>query len=376
MPSGVATPTRINPSPIVTARRTRRTATQSPTGDGNADQTRLSRQSVLNERTQRAVPNFASWARNGEPSKELALKEGEFLSRGRQGMEPAKVKQMQELLNTHGGHLKLDGDFGPRTQRALRDFQRRRGLRADGILGPETLAALQKKAPQESQTSKADTEKPKRKELDFGGTTLKRGTQNTDHVRRLQEALNRHGADLKVDGSFGSQTERAVRKFQQQRGLGVDGIVGRRTLAGLNGKKISRVPRYGRTQTQGGRTGNKLADYARRWAGRAFKPGQTKRCADFVSTMLRKSGAAPRGFRHTNAARGLARYGRGVKRNQLRPGDVVLFGNTYRRGKYTHVGIYIGGGKFVHRPTAARPVRVNSLTSGYYARKFTGGRRL
>lgn len=51
-------------------------------------------------------------------------------------------------------------------------------------------------------------------------------------------------------------------------------------------------------------------------------------------------------------------------RGSLRPGDAIFFGNTYRKGKYTHVGIYLGDGKFQHRPTSNRPVTVGSLDSG------------
>lgn len=135
-------------------------------------------------------------------------------------------------------------------------------------------------------------------------------------------------------------------------------------------------PNTGAGLAPGGATGNRLADYAKGWAGKAFKPGQTKRCADFVSTMLKNSGTAPPGFKHTARAADFAKYGSAVGKNNLQPGDVVLFGNTYRKGKYTHVGIYVGNGKFVHRPTANKPVRIDSLNSGYYAGKFTGGRRM
>jgi len=123
-------------------------------------------------------------------------------------------------------------------------------------------------------------------------------------------------------------------------------------------------------------TGNRLADTAMAMNGRNFKPGQTKRCADFVSTMMTQSGTAPPGFKHQVSAAGLANYGSPVNKGDLKPGDVVFFGNTYRPGKYTHVGIYAGDGKFVHRPTANKPVRVDSLNTGYYAGKYTGARRM
>lgn len=64
------------------------------------------------------------------------------------------------------------------------------------------------------------------------GPLLKRGAKGAD-VRRLQERLKAHGAQLEVDGDFGPATERAVRAFQQARGLGVDGKVGPKTWAAL-----------------------------------------------------------------------------------------------------------------------------------------------
>jgi hypothetical protein len=118
--------------------------------------------------------------------------------------------------------------------------------------------------------------------------------------------------------------------------------------------------------------GSSVAAHARTWNQRVFKPGQTKRCADWVSTVLANSGAR---VRRSESAAGLATQGAPVGRANLRPGDAIFFGNTYRKGKYTHVGIYMGDGKFQHRPTSNRPVTVGSLDSGYWSTRFTGGRR-
>jgi lysozyme len=54
-----------------------------------------------------------------------------------------------------------------------------------------------------------------------------------EDVRRLQEALKNAGFDIKPDGLFGNDTEKAVRHFQQQKGLTVDGQVGPKTLKSL-----------------------------------------------------------------------------------------------------------------------------------------------
>jgi cell wall-associated NlpC family hydrolase len=57
----------------------------------------------------------------------------------------------------------------------------------------------------------------------------------------------------------------------------------------------------------------------------------------------------------------------------LKPGDLVFF-NTMRR-TFSHVGIYLGEGKFIHSPKPGASVRVEDLNVSYWARRFTGGRR-
>ena len=64
--------------------------------------------------------------------------------------------------------------------------------------------------------------------------TIKYGSQGDD-VKTLQEYLNQNGANLKVDGVFGNQTQAAVKNYQQQNGLSVDGIVGNQTWGKLLG---------------------------------------------------------------------------------------------------------------------------------------------
>lgn len=60
----------------------------------------------------------------------------------RLGDRGPKVSDLQRLLNRRGFALVIDGDFGPKTERAVRDFQRQAGLVVDGIAGPKTFAVL------------------------------------------------------------------------------------------------------------------------------------------------------------------------------------------------------------------------------------------
>ena len=62
-----------------------------------------------------------------------------------------------------------------------------------------------------------------------------------------------------------------------------------------------------------------------------------------------------------------------VQRDELQPGDLVFF-NTLRR-TFSHVGIYVGEGKFIHSPKPGGEVRVEDMRFVYWAKRFTGARR-
>jgi cell wall-associated NlpC family hydrolase len=62
-----------------------------------------------------------------------------------------------------------------------------------------------------------------------------------------------------------------------------------------------------------------------------------------------------------------------VKREELKPGDLVFF-NTMRRA-FSHVGIYVGEGKFIHAPRAGGEVRVEDMRQAYWSKRFNGARR-
>lgn len=63
-----------------------------------------------------------------------------------------------------------------------------------------------------------------------------------------------------------------------------------------------------------------------------------------------------------------------IERTDLQPGDLVFF-NTMRRA-FSHVGIYIGEGKFIHAPRTGSTVRVDSMDVSYWSSRFNGARRV
>ena len=121
-----------------------------------------------------------------------------ILKRGLAG-EPVKI------LQTKLG-VTADGQFGPGTEKALKDYQAKNGLKVDGIAGPDTFAAMGL----------------------YELVLLKTGTSG-DTVKKLQTALG-----ITADGRFGPGTAKAVMDFQAKNGLDADGMAGPATLAKMS----------------------------------------------------------------------------------------------------------------------------------------------
>lgn len=134
------------------------------------------------------------------------------------------VKELQKKLG-----IKADGIFGNQTANAVRNYQRSHKLGVDGIVGRQTLTSLGMYGA--TTTTKGAV---------AGATTrtLRVGTRGED-VKALQRKLG-----ITADGIFGNQTAKAVRSYQSKHGLSADSIAGKNTLTalGLYGK--------GTTETQ------------------------------------------------------------------------------------------------------------------------------
>ena len=63
-----------------------------------------------------------------------------------------------------------------------------------------------------------------------------------------------------------------------------------------------------------------------------------------------------------------------IDRNELQPGDLVFY-NTLRK-TFSHVGIYIGNGKFIHSPRTGGEVRIENMSDTYWVKRFHGARRV
>lgn len=93
-------------------------------------------------------------------------------------------------------------------------------------------------------------------------------------------------------------------------------------------------------------------------------------CSGFVRAIYSQAAghALPR------VARDQAQATKKIEKRELQPGDLVFF-NTMRRA-FSHVGIYVGDGNFIHAPSRGKKVRVESMKTSYWAKRFNGARRV
>lgn len=111
------------------------------------------------------------------------------------------------------------------------------------------------------------------------------------------------------------------------------------------------------------------------WLGTRYRYGGKSPESGFdCSGLVAHAFERARGITLPRDAEGQSKVGVPVKRAALAPGDLVFY-NTRNR-PYSHVGIYVGEGRFIHAPRPGERVRVESIHSGYWRARFNGARRI
>lgn len=129
--------------------------------------------------------------------------------------------------------ITIDGSFGPKTEAAVKLFQRSCKIKEDGIVGPMTFSMLD--------NDKGDHVIISRNPYLVPTRTLSKGKKGQDIMWLQWELVHIHHAiipnsnEIDIDGSFGDITKKAVMHYQQANNLQVDGVVGKNTLKSLLG---------------------------------------------------------------------------------------------------------------------------------------------
>jgi len=209
-------------------------------------------------------------------------------------------------------------------------------------------------------------------------------------VPAIQQQLIKMGYKPIPNEVFDKETKWAVRLFQKDRGLTVDGVVGPKTYRELMGKDISQAkPAKGKV------LGTKRQKLSKN-KNDEYKPSiVSKNASDilatansFIGVPYVFGGTTPSGFdcsgytRYVFATAGINlprmadeqyRVGYSVPKNSLQPGDLVFF-ETYEPG-ISHSGIYMGNGQFISA-TSSRGVAIDTLMSGYWSDHYVGAKRV
>lgn len=136
----------------------------------------------------------------------------------------------------------------------------------------------------------------------------------------------------------------------------------------ISRKEVKAAP-HNQNASSANQASQKVNNIYRKWAGTRYRLGGSGAggidCSAFVQKTM--SGAFNVHLPRSTAEQ---RYsGRYISKSDLRPGDLVFF------RKNNHVGVYIGGGKFVHA-SSSRGVTTSSLSESYWTRNYTQSRRV
>jgi cell wall-associated NlpC family hydrolase len=120
---------------------------------------------------------------------------------------------------------------------------------------------------------------------------------------------------------------------------------------------------------------NQLTEYALSLTGTPYKYGGTSPdtgfdCSGFVGHVFKEK----LGKTLPRSSEGISRLGVAQKSSLLKPGDLVFY-NTLNK-TYSHVGIYLGDGQFVHSPSKGKAVSVVNMSESYWKKRYNGARRL
>jgi len=144
-------------------------------------------------------------------------------------------------------------------------------------------------------------------------------------------------------------------------------------LAALAGTQLGSAPAAKAATLDSSGRGSTAVSIAYRYLGYRYRYGGASPagfdCSGFTSYVYRQAG-----IYLSHSASSQYYSGVHVSRANLRPGDLVFFANTYRRG-ISHVGIYVGNGKFINAANSSTGVIVSSLYSRYWSAHYYGATR-
>jgi cell wall-associated NlpC family hydrolase len=204
----------------------------------------------------------------------------------------------------------------------------------------------------------------------YSGAALESGMKD-DSVLNLQKELKTLGFfNADPTGYFGDVTYSAVIQFQKKYGLEPDGIAGSQTLGKIEALTDRKIP-----ASRGKSVSISIVDFAKRLVGVDYVWGGTSPkgfdCSGFVKYVFANFGVT---LNRVSAEQ--AKQGSKVKKSDLIPGDIVFFDTNGGHNRINHVGMYIGGGRFIQASSEYSNVVISDMTEGFYANTYMTARRV
>ncbi len=267
------------------------------------------------------------------------------------------VTDLQNRL-MHLGYLDIDEPtqhFGPATKYAVQLFQRQHNLQQDGIAGAATLALIYSDEAQKY--------------------TLLEGTSGTD-VDNFQRQLKALGYLSKTTGYYGTETIEAVKAFQKENDLHVDGKAGQKTFDMINSDEAKQSPNMAKEARRKANI-DIMIETAKKQLGDRYILGNegpnSFDCSGLVSYCLKEAGSNRRRLNAAGYSK-VSDWQKITSYSDLKKGDLIFFYNDGKT-KVGHVGIYIGGGEMVDASSANGKVVRRSATTSYWKSHFVCARR-
>jgi len=309
--------------------------------------------SAFGPKTEEAVKRFqernnlTADGKVGKKTREMLYSEDAAANAFSYGDTSDEIKKFQKRLNTLGYlSSEPDGNFGSETKDAVKRFQDANGLIADGHIGPQTKKAL-------------NSAKAQSNSLSIGA--------KSDEVTKIQKRLKELGYMKSVTGYFGSETDTAVRSFQFNNGLGVDGKVGKKTRDKLysdSAKKFEGVVKTGANidsfiSVATSKLGCKYV--------RGAKGPSSFDCSGFVYWCLKEIGVK-QGYLTSAGWASTSKYTRITRMSDLKRGDILVVTG--------HVAIVAGDGYIIDASASNGKVVKRKFNTSWWSKNFKCGIRI
>lgn len=142
-----------------------------------------------------------------------------------------------------------------------------------------------------------------------------------------------------------------------------------------NNKTIEQAEEKNEEAATSTTTGEEIVEYAKQYLGYKYVSGGTTPSSGFDCSGFTQYVYKHFGITLNRTSSGQNKNGTAVEKSNLQLGDLVIFNNDANTS-IGHVGIYVGNGNFIHASNPSDGVKITTLTTGYYQKRYVGARRV